>query len=183
MLLHLQRKINCKPEWEGRGVSRLESLPLKMSTSISEPKSAVHSSSDLPPPRDRKVLRSVSPPLSKVPIRKFNNYLALFSALVLAYYAWRVIQWKGEVGGWWNLALGKRPPGNRGTQTPGGDFRGNSQPPSSGKGGDTDVEKRINDLAAALGVPSKDLASAIAAAVHEYVPPASLSSIAAHQSG
>jgi hypothetical protein len=45
------------------------------------------------------------------------------------------------------------------------------------------VEDRINALALALGMPSKELASAIAIAVREYVPPASLSSIAAKETG
>ena len=62
---------------------------------------------------------------------------------------------------------------------------------SGGSGGQTgvkgrielSVEERINELASALGMPSKDLASAIANAVREYVPPASLSSISAHQTG
>jgi hypothetical protein len=39
------------------------------------------------------------------------------------------------------------------------------------------VEDRINALADALGMPSKELASAIAGAVKQYVPPASLSSV------
>lgn len=59
-----------------------------------------------------------------------------------------------------------------------------SQPvANAGSGGAGEVERRINELAAALGIPSKDLASAIAGAVREYVPRASLSSIAAHQTG
>ncbi|KAJ7676333.1 hypothetical protein B0H17DRAFT_945432, partial [Mycena rosella] len=45
------------------------------------------------------------------------------------------------------------------------------------------VEDRINALADALGMPSQDLASAIAGAVKQHVPPASLSSVAAHQTG
>ena len=44
--------------------------------------------------------------------------------------------------------------------------------------GDESVEDRINGLARALGIPSKELASAIAGAVRQYVPPASLSSMA-----
>lgn len=154
-----------------------------MSTSISEPKSAVRTSSDLPPPRDRKGLRPVSPPLSNVPIRKFNYYLALFAVLALALYTWRILQWKIEAGSWWNLALGKRPPG---THTPSAAWSaggGGESTQPAGTGGETSVEQRINDLADALGMPSKDLASAIAAAVHEYVPPVSLSSVAAHQTG
>lgn len=55
--------------------------------------------------------------------------------------------------------------------------------PTAGSGTDLTVEQRINDLASALGMPSKDLASAIAVAVHKYVPPATLSSVAAHQTG
>jgi hypothetical protein len=39
------------------------------------------------------------------------------------------------------------------------------------------IEKRIEDLASALGMPAGDLAGAIAVAVREFVPPATLSSI------
>ena len=45
------------------------------------------------------------------------------------------------------------------------------------------VEERINALASALGMPSNELASAIAGAVRSYVPPASLSSVAAKETG
>jgi len=45
------------------------------------------------------------------------------------------------------------------------------------------VEEKINELAKALGMQSKDLASAIADAVREHVPPASLSSIASKETG
>lgn len=45
------------------------------------------------------------------------------------------------------------------------------------------MEDRINELAEALGMPSKDLAKAIAGAVKEYVPPASLTSIASQETG
>ncbi len=45
------------------------------------------------------------------------------------------------------------------------------------------VEDRINALAEALGVPSKDLARAIAGAVREYVPPASLSALKEKETG
>ena len=50
-------------------------------------------------------------------------------------------------------------------------------------GNDESVEDRINGLANALGIPSRELASAIAGAVRQYVPPASLSSIAAKETG
>ena len=48
---------------------------------------------------------------------------------------------------------------------------------------DSTVEDRINALAEALGMPSTDLARAIAAAVRHHVPPASLSSIIAKETG
>jgi len=47
----------------------------------------------------------------------------------------------------------------------------------SAMGQSRDVEDKINALAEALGMPTKELASAIAGAVKKYVPPASLSSI------
>ena len=46
--------------------------------------------------------------------------------------------------------------------------------------GDESVEDRINGLAPELGIPSKELASAIAGAVRQNVPPAS---IAAKETG
>lgn len=48
---------------------------------------------------------------------------------------------------------------------------------------DESVEDRVNGLASALGIPSKELASAIAGVVRQHVPPASLSSIAAKETG
>ncbi|KAI0660094.1 hypothetical protein C8Q70DRAFT_978178 [Cubamyces menziesii] len=149
-----------------------------MSEAIHSKSSAVKSPSDLPPPRDRKGIRSVSPPLSNTPLHRFNYYIVLFAALAMAFYAWRLLQWKAEVGGWWNLALGKRPPGAEavvGTATASPTCTAST----SSKG--SSVEDRINDLAAALGMPSSDLAAAIADAVREHVPPASLSSVAAHE--
>ena len=50
-------------------------------------------------------------------------------------------------------------------------------------GEDQSVEDRINELARVLGIPSKKLASAIADAVRQNVPPASLSSVAAKETG
>ena len=45
------------------------------------------------------------------------------------------------------------------------------------------VEDRINGLAKVLGIPSKELASAIAGAVRQYVPSAVVSSIAEKETG
>jgi len=143
----------------------------------------VRSKSDLPPPRDRKMLRPVSPPLSNTPLHRFNYYIALAAVIFFAIYAWRITQWKAEAGSWWNLVLGKKPPAFRNVQSGAEGYN----PPAGGSAGvkssGASVEDRINELASALGMPSKDLASAIADAVREYVPPASISSIAASQTG
>ncbi|KAJ7741180.1 hypothetical protein DFH07DRAFT_981742 [Mycena maculata] len=136
--------------------------------------------SDLPK-RDTPMLKPVSKPLSSTRLPRLIYLLLILSTLLSAYYGYRVVQWKTEVGGWWNLALGKRPPQLK--------YDDAQRPKSAGKGkkgkkdaGET-VEDRINALADALGMPSKDLASAIAGAVKQYVPPASLSSVASHQTG
>ena len=140
----------------------------------------VKSKEDLPPPRDRKGIRPVSPPLSNTPMHRFNYYMALGAALLLAFYAYRLTVWKAEAGSWWNLMLGKQPPAMRDGSA---GVRMADVTPTPGTQADLTVEQRINDLASALGVPTKDLASAIAVAVHDYVPPATLSSVAAHQTG
>lgn len=159
-----------------------------MSENIRGP-SAVKSKQDLPPDRDRKGVRSVSPPLSNVSLHRFNYYLALAAAVLLSFYVWRLTVWKAEAGGWWNLMLGKQPPAFRDHENGSGfsiTKSGTGYTPvhtSGGERNDLTVEDRINELAAALGMPTKDLAAAIAVAVHEYVPPASMSSIAASQTG
>ncbi|KAH9850456.1 hypothetical protein C2E23DRAFT_887353 [Lenzites betulinus] len=146
-----------------------------MSEAIRSSTSAVKSPSDLPPPRDRQGIRPVSPPFSHTPLYRFNYYIALLAAGAFAFYAWRLLQWKADVGGWWNLALGRRPPGADAViaGAVGAVTGGPSQPGT--------VESRINELAAALGMPSRDLAIAIAGAVRQHVPPASLSSVAANE--
>jgi len=76
------------------------------------------------------------------------------------------------VGGWWNIiALGKPPIIN-----------GAQESSTSGLCGcdeDGSVEDRINGLARVLGIPSKELASAVAGVVVGQPSPASLSSISA----
>jgi len=88
------------------------------------------------------------------------------------------------------LALGKRPPqlqdedhspGSNPNQQFGRKKWWAGKSSDRGRSGNTsggsDVEDRINALAEALGMPPKELASAIASAVKQYVPPASLSSM------
>jgi hypothetical protein len=102
--------------------------------------------------------------------------------ILTAFYSWRILQYKTAVGGWWNILLGERPLRGE-NQAP---VAGGGRRPWGGKGmqekGES-VEDRINALADALGIPSKDLASAIAVAVREHIPPASLSSVKAQETG
>jgi hypothetical protein len=134
--------------------------------------------SDLPPSRQGKATakHKTNLPFARV---RFNTFIYLLSALALAFLGfnvWRVLQWKSAAGGWWNFALGKRPP------AAGSGGSGHAYDVGKAKGGDErrdNVEDRINALAKALGLQSHDLASAIADAVKSHVPPASLSSVAA----
>lgn len=71
--------------------------------------------------------------------------------------------------------MGKKPPHMR-TDTP-----PVHSPP--GSGAQHNLEYKITDLAKSFGIPPKELASAIAVAVRNYVPPASLSSLAAKETG
>ena len=136
-------------------------------------------SSDLPPSRPHKNLQPVSPPLAHTPFRRFVYYIATFAIIVMAFYGWRMFQWKTEYGGWWNLALGRRPPGAGLTPTAGATNARYTW--KTAEGSTKLVEDNLQALADALGMPSSDLASAIADAVREHVPPASLSSVAAHE--
>ncbi|KAJ7244356.1 hypothetical protein C8J57DRAFT_1476901 [Mycena rebaudengoi] len=136
--------------------------------------------SNLPPKREAPPMAPVSKPLSSTKLHRLIYLLILLSTLLSAYYGFRVVQWKTEVGGWWNLALGKRPPQLKFDDAERAKLK--RKRGTKSKGSET-VEDRINALAEALGMESKDLASAIAVAVREHVPPASLSSVAAHQTG
>ncbi|KAG6833154.1 hypothetical protein H0H87_010541 [Tephrocybe sp. NHM501043] len=139
---------------------------------------------NLPPPRTSPPLKPVSPPLSNTRLNRLIYLLIFLSALLSAYYSYRITQYKAEVGGWWNLALGRRPPQVQTGQGDTGNFhKGNGRKREMRGEHEESVEDRINALARALGMPSKDLASAIAVAVREYVPPASLSSVAAKETG
>ena len=100
-----------------------------------------------------RALRPVSAPLSSTPLPRLIYILTTLSVLLISYYSYRGLQYKSAVGGWWNGALGRRTP--------------------IIINGDESVEDRINGLARVLGIPSKELASAIAGAVRQNVPPAS----------
>ena len=114
--------------------------------------------------------------------------LAAAGFLFTAYYTYRIVQWKTEVGGWWNLALGKRPPrmaqmqgtmsGNSGGDILGGTAGGvpRAQTP------EMDLEFHINAIASILDIRPTDLASVLSSAVHDYVPPKTLSSLSSSAS-
>ncbi|KAJ3989049.1 hypothetical protein F5890DRAFT_1570689 [Lentinula detonsa] len=132
---------------------------------------------NLPPKREGKLLQRAQPPLKNTRLTNLIYILVILSTLLTAFYSYRMLQWKSEVGGWWNLALGKKLPVAQATPV---DTGSNGQRRNSeGEG----VEDRINALAEALGMPPQDLAKAIAVAVREYVPPASLSSIKERETG
>ena len=76
--------------------------------------------------------------------------------------SYRTVDHKADVGSWWNIVFDKR---------------------SQTYAREESVEERINALANALGMPPNELASAVAGAVRSYVPPASLSSVAAKETG
>lgn len=148
--------------------------------------------SDLPPSRNRKpALRPVSPPLSNVSMHRFNYWIASAAALLLAFYAWSVVSIKLDqastgIAMWYHSIFGN---GRRNTGS-GSDYAQPSTITETSKAkGNSDregmsIDERIEDLASALGMPeSTDLASAIGEAIRAYIPPASLSSISAHQTG
>jgi hypothetical protein len=150
--------------------------------SLNKSEKIARTEENFPPERTSQSIRRVSPPLSKGRLSNFIYVLLLLTALLGTFYTYRLTQHKAEVGGWWNLLLGRtsqqynaqHPPVV--TATPVANK-------GASKGSHHDVEDKINALAEALGMPSNELASAIAGAVRAYVPPATLTSLAAKQTG
>ncbi|KAH6903993.1 hypothetical protein BKA70DRAFT_1299220 [Coprinopsis sp. MPI-PUGE-AT-0042] len=132
---------------------------------------------DLPPQRQKKALRTdVSLPLENTSLRKLIYILIILTTALSAFYSYRLVQHKAAVGGWWNVAMGKKPPQMQTDKTP-------PVYSPTGSGSSHNLEGKITDLARSFGIPPTELASAIAVAVRNYVPPASLSSIAAKETG
>ncbi|KAI8999142.1 hypothetical protein BD414DRAFT_512660 [Trametes punicea] len=125
-----------------------------MSETIRSKSSAVKSPSDLPPPRPERHPACLASALQHA-LASIQLLHRPFAAMAIAFYAWRLLQWKTEVG-----VVEPRP--REAAPRADGD-RQNQRP------------------CGRLGMPSKDLAVAIADAVREHVPPASLSSVAAHE--
>ncbi|KZP25871.1 hypothetical protein FIBSPDRAFT_909408 [Athelia psychrophila] len=145
------------------------------------PDGGIHKA-DLPPSRPRKkALTRVDAPLTNLSLNNLIYILSLLSVALIAWYSWRIVGYKREVGGWWNLALGKKAHASEPSATGWFSHSKADKGTGEGRGGGNEVEERINALAAALGMPPTHLASAIASAVREHVPPASLSSVAASE--
>ncbi|KAF6752389.1 hypothetical protein DFP72DRAFT_904766 [Ephemerocybe angulata] len=158
-----------------------------MDQATSTRKRASQSHTIYPPPRRSRGLRhDISLPLMNTSLWKVIYALVAFTTLLTAFYAYRTVQHKREVGGWWNLALGRKPPTAGmygGHEQEGVQYQSGAGNTGQGKTPSGDVEDKIHALAMALGMPSNELASAIALAVRNYVPPASLSSVAAKETG
>lgn len=125
--------------------------------------------------------KAVHLPLEKTRLSRLIYILVLLSALFLGFYAYRLTQWKtdaetGRPGSLWHFGFGSPKP----TQTPNLPEQHGQR--TAGPAAPT-VENQIKALAVALGMPSSDLARAIAAAVRAYVPPASLSSVKEKETG
>ncbi|KAF9530824.1 hypothetical protein CPB83DRAFT_850398 [Crepidotus variabilis] len=145
---------------------------------------------NLPPTRSEKgkpALRSVKPPMHSLSFNRFIYGLVLISLLGATFYTWRLMAYKTEVGGWWKLITGVRKPPQGATASAGTQSNTGS---AGWKGKKTNpdchnpvgsVEHHITALAGALGMPTPDLTRAIALAVRQYVPPASLASLAAKE--
>ncbi|KAK0201240.1 hypothetical protein DFS33DRAFT_1358423 [Desarmillaria ectypa] len=139
-------------------------LPFSISAAMSR------SNSQTKMKQNGNLIKPVSAPLSSTRLSRLIYVLVVLAAILTAYYSYRIVQWKTEVGGWWNLSVGQRP------HTVKTEHRAQHGRVES-------VEDHINALAEALGMPSKDLARAIAGAVREYVPPASLSALKEKETG
>ncbi|KDR79122.1 hypothetical protein GALMADRAFT_242994 [Galerina marginata CBS 339.88] len=88
------------------------SNPTSSSPKFQTPSTAAmkETSDNLPPERKSQSMRKIVTPLSKVSLGTLIYVLVGLAALLSAYYGYREVQYKTAVGGWWNLALGRRPP-------------------------------------------------------------------------
>ena len=95
--------------------------------------------------------------ISDTPFLRCIYYIATFAIIIMAFYGWRMFQWKTEYGGWWKLALGRRPPGAGVTSTAGATSARYTG--KAAEGSTKLVEDNLLASADALGMPSSDLAS------------------------
>ncbi|CAE6514658.1 unnamed protein product [Rhizoctonia solani] len=151
-------------------------------------------SEHLPPKREGKATQDVKPPLSGTNLSTIIYVLAALGFLWAGLSAYRVAQLKADAGGWYNLALGKRPDtgapmkgnphvGSLGRRPDtGAPMKGNphvgTHKSSTHNTGPKGIEQRIRALADELGIHPRELASAI----RPLMPTASASSISAEAS-
>ncbi|CAE7088207.1 unnamed protein product [Rhizoctonia solani] len=132
-------------------------------------------SEHLPPKREGKATQDVKPPLSGTNLSTIIYVLAGLGFLWAALSAYRVAQLKADAGGWYNLALGRRP--DTGAPMKGNPHVGTHKS-STHNTGPKGIEQRIRALADELGIHPRELASAI----RPLMPTASASSISAEAS-
>lgn len=143
---------------------------MQSSGSINE----IRNGSDLPPKRHGKAVRTdVQKPLQSTRLSKLINILVSLSVLLSAFYAYRLMQYKTHIGGWWNLALG-RFPASHGTY---GGHGGHGVDGGSSGGNDGSLEYHISAVADILSLQPVDVASVLSEAVRQNVAPKSISSI------
>ena len=174
-------------------VSTRSSTRMRQSTSPERPSSAAShefrtpKKDDLPPPmpkEERGVRSDVKKPLAQVRLATFVHVLICILLVYLAWYTYRTTVAAVDAF----RSTGALPFPSTSSVSAYADpirkfisgrvswgVRGYSQ---FSKGPHADVERRVEELADALGVHPLDFASAIADAVHQLVPPASLSSLA-----
>ncbi|KAF8734584.1 hypothetical protein RHS02_06949, partial [Rhizoctonia solani] len=136
---------------------------------------AEKSPENLPPKRESKTTQDVRAPLSGTSLSTVIYSLAALGLIWGALSAYRIVQLKADAGGWYNLALGRRP--DTGAHMKGNPHVG-SHKASTHNTGVKGVEDRIRALADELGIHPRELASA----VRPLMPTASASSISAEAS-
>ncbi|CAE6352315.1 unnamed protein product [Rhizoctonia solani] len=136
---------------------------------------AEHRPENLPPKREGKATQDVRAPLSGTSLSTVIYALAALGLIWAGLSAYRIAQLKADSGGWYNLALGRRP--DTGAPMKGNPHVG-SHKTSTHNTGAKGVEGRIRALADELGIHPRELASAI----RPLMPTASASSISAEAS-
>lgn len=134
------------------------------------------------PDQTSRGIQAVTAPLYKSSTSTFFYVLSTLAVLIFAWYAYKGVSvvssavsnaspfGSSSSSSSSSASSSSSPSVNVGERRAGTETAGHD-------GGEMSVERRIEELAKAIGLSSKDLASAIAGAVREYAPPASLSSM------
>jgi hypothetical protein len=132
-------------------------------------------SANLPAKRTTPSLQSVSAPLFSTKLSHLIYLLVSLSVILTFYFSFRAAEWKVPE---WRLALGMSPARQSGGG--GGTSRfGTGKQREEGNS----VEDRIEALARLLGIPTVDLAFAVAEVVKQHATPESLSALKEKQTG